>query len=109
MSILTSIRDRLFGDPRCFGAKRSGQWDKVRADWLKEHPTCAATGDTKNLEVHHRIPVHVDSTMELDPHNLITLRRDVHLLLGHLDDWGAWNPAVEQDAKRLAEKIKDRP
>ena len=88
---------------------RSPLWPEVRAAFLKTHPTCEATGTSHNLEVHHVLPFHDDPELELTPGNLITLRRDVHLLLGHLDDWTSYNPHVRADAAALLAAIRSRP
>jgi 5-methylcytosine-specific restriction enzyme A len=91
------------------GMPRSPKWKQVREAFMRAHPRCAATGDTKNLEVHHIRPFHLDPSLELDPSNLITLREDVHLLLGHLCDWHSFNPRVCEDAYYLFQKIENRP
>lgn len=84
---------------------RSPQWRRVRAEWLVTHPRCAACGNARRsqLEVHHRVPFHVDASRELDPTNLITLCVDgpgvhCHLHYGHAGDWRLVNPDVDQAA-----------
>ena len=98
-----------FRDPRCFGCKRSSRWATVRKHYLENHPGCAATGSLDDVEVHHKVPVHVDASKELDEDNLISLRRDVHLLLGHLDDWSSYNKEVAVDAAEYMKKKDRRP
>lgn len=101
---------------------RSPEWKKVRENFLKKNPTCAACGSSLNLQVHHKIPFHVNPLRELDESNLITLcmdEKECHLEVGHGDSWKCYNPKVEDDAKKLLacdsqhrdfliESIKDR-
>ena len=82
---------------------RSGKWPAVRAAHLKRQPACAACGQTKELNVHHRIPFHVDPSLELSPENLITLcehsPQSCHYHFGHCAlSWKAFNPHVVEDA-----------
>lgn len=86
---------------------RSTDWPRLHAQWLKDHPTCAACGGKKGVEVHHKVPVHVDRTQELDPKNLITLCEvpkngnaadTCHLQIGHLGNWFNWNRNVDKQA-----------
>ncbi len=100
------ILDRFRGVP--LGASRSPQWERVRKEWLKTHPTCAVTGDTKNCEVHHIVPFHENESLELDPNNFITLRRDMHLLFGHLLNWSSFNRTVREDSAEWSNKIQTR-
>jgi 5-methylcytosine-specific restriction enzyme A len=80
------------------GGLRSGVWPKVEHDFKSKHPTCAACGGVVNLNVHHMKPFHLDPALELDETNLITLcmeiGHDCHLLIGHGDDFKAFNPNV---------------
>lgn len=84
---------------------RSSQWPALRQQWLADHPRCAACGSSKALEVHHKVPVHVSRSMELDPTNLITLCQNekdtahqCHLMLGHLGNWFNFNRNIEKQA-----------
>lgn len=90
------------------GLERSPHWPHVRAEQLKRQPICQATGmnaPAAELEAHHINPFHFcvlvgRPDLELDLRNLITLARepvDVHLLLGHLDDFKSSNLDVTQD------------
>lgn len=92
------------------GLKRSDQWPRVERAFRKAHPTCAAC-DSASVQVHHVLPFHFAilldrPDLELDPRNLIALcesedgtpANDHHLLLGHLDDFETYNPAVRQFA-----------
>jgi hypothetical protein len=87
---------------------RSGQWQTVRKYFLVEHTSCEGCGATKRLEAHHCVPYHLDKAKELDPDNLICLCRRCHLFIGHLDNWGSYNPMVREDAALWLEKIKKR-
>jgi hypothetical protein len=93
---------------------RSNQWPTVRKAWLKDHPTCAACGSIKSLQVHHKFPFHLDPSKELDPANFITLCEriftDHHLEIGHLGNFKNYNVNVEADAAKMltakASKLK---
>lgn len=88
---------------------RSPKWPNARRAWLAKHPRCEATGCLEEVEVHHIEPFHERPALELDETNFISLRRDVHLLLGHLDNWKSHNPSVVNDARKLRAKIDSRP
>lgn len=84
---------------------RSPLWPQLRNKWLHDHPNCAACGSNKNVEVHHKVPVHVARSLELDPANLITLcesktdkSHECHLRLGHLGNWFNWNRNIDKQA-----------
>jgi len=59
------------------------------------------------------MPVHIDSSKELDPENFITLcelpTHDCHYHFGHLLDWSAYNPDCRQDSAAFKEKVESRP
>ena len=83
---------------------RSSKWPAVRAAHLKRQPACVACGGTKELNVHHRVPFHVDPSLELASDNLITLcersPQSCHYHFGHLSlSWKACNPHVVEDAE----------
>jgi hypothetical protein len=83
------------------GAKRSGEWPTVEKHFKETHPTCAACGTTINIQVHHKIPFHLDRKLELDPTNLISLcmsARECHLQIGHCGSWKLYSPMVEKNA-----------
>lgn len=90
-------------------AKRDKHWGTARKEWLKEHPTCAACGGRKHIEVHHLIPVHVDKRRELDPTNLMTLCRLHHEVIGHFSDWYSWNSEASDDARFYLSRYIIRP
>jgi 5-methylcytosine-specific restriction enzyme A len=83
--------------------KRSSHWRSVEKTHLASHSDCVACGSKAKLNVHHKKPFHLDPSLELDPKNLITLCMAVgkhcHLLIGHGDDFKAYNPDVELDAR----------
>lgn len=87
---------------RKHGLERSSDWPRVAHEHLAHEPACRVCGhDGEGLQVHHIKPFHLFPELELDPNNLITLcevkGRDHHLLIGHLDDWESYNPAVRTD------------
>ena len=95
--------------PTFGGVARSPLWRYVRAQHLKKYPMCAVTGRTYNLEVHHIRPYHLEPSLELDSHNLITLNRDVHFIFGHLMNWSSYNKDIEKDARIMIKKMETRP
>jgi 5-methylcytosine-specific restriction enzyme A len=83
------------------GAKRSTHWPTLEKHFLEEHPTCAACGSKKRLNVHHCMPFHLDPKLELDPNNLITLcmdSKECHLHLGHGGSFKQYCPDVRKYA-----------
>lgn len=114
MTIIKHVIDAAQGK-HPLSERRSSEWPKVRAQHLKEHPTCAACGGSEKLEVHHIQPFHLDHSKELDPENLITLCEsghggvNCHLHFGHLGSFKSWNTSVPLDAPQWLKKIKERP
>lgn len=100
--ILKAIRETIKGKPL---KVRSSKWDAVRDAHVRKFPWCAACGSRSNLQVHHIMPFHLDSSKELDPSNLITLCEksptNCHLNVGHLGNWKKYNSSVREDAMRL--------
>lgn len=81
---------------------RSPLWGKTRDHFIESHPTCAACGSKKDLQVHHIKPFHLHPELELNETNLITLCMDennCHLNIGHGDNFKAYNPNVLDDCK----------
>jgi hypothetical protein len=91
------------------GKPRSGKWQAVEKAFLKRHPRCAVCASVKAVNVHHLVPYHKRSDLELDPLNLITLCRDHHLTFGHLGSWKSWNKMLRIDARLWRAKIRRRP
>lgn len=91
-------------------AARSSKWPALRKEHLKKQPCCMACGSCVKPEVHHIIPVHLDSAKELDPDNLITLcDKYCHFVFGHLMHYKSWNINVINDAKQYLDNINKRP
>ena len=95
------------------GKRRSPKWRAVRAKFLKgKH--CAVCGGSKKLEAHHKMPFHLDPSLELDPTNLIALcegarQINCHLFVGHLGSFQSYNPSVHADAVQWRIKVAERP
>lgn len=102
-------------------APRSKCWHKARADFIADHPDCAACGTMEDCEVHHVRPFHeviadpATAYLECDPSNLITLCRQHHFELGHRcstgkSNWGLCsNPNVRDDAAKWRREHKLPP
>lgn len=86
---------------------RSRAWPLVRRTHLRLEPACQWCGTRDDAEVHHIVPVHVDSTRELDPANLITLCMadgKCHYRRGHRgQSWLAYDPAIRAECNRRKE------
>lgn len=92
-----------------FGSERSGQWRKVRAEHLIKEPVCQACGRSKNLNVHHIVPVAFDKNRELDPENLITLCSDpCHLVFGHFLSYQCYNKQVREMVRAYKKAFDQR-
>ena len=88
---------------------RSPGWWKVRKARIKgDGSKCQACGRTRNLQVHHVLPVHLFPWLELAITNLITLCGPCHLLFGHLNHWKAYNPNVRALARHIRAMILNR-
>ena len=103
------IRDRFLGKV-LQGQRRSSKWRIVRAEYLKEHPTCECCGGKKGIEVHHILPFHLFPELELRKENLMSLckKRGCHFAM-HLYSWKSYNPDAKQDAMLWNEKVENRP
>jgi hypothetical protein len=101
-----SSADGLIRSMMLVGAKRHPQWYAVRAKHLVTSPACAICGVARFVEVHHKVPVHVDDSLELDPGNLVTLCDERasrhHFEVGHGGDWRMWNQAIDADIEYLS-------
>lgn len=95
--------------------RRSAKWEALSKRIIAKHPYCAVCGNTTKRELrgHHKVPVHVDPSRELDEANVVVLCQgktvNCHLLVGHLMSWRSWNVAVDSDIARLASAIQSRP
>ena len=90
---------------------RSGKWPTKRDNFIKGKK-CAACGASKNLVVHHKIPVQVDPTKELDDDNFIVLcskPSNCHFVFGHLHSYLSWNTDVVKDCEDHLKKVRSRP
>jgi hypothetical protein len=88
---------------------RSGKWKTTRKKHLEIQSCCQVCGTKKQLVVHHKIPVSIDSTKENNLENLITLcdYNNCHFLFGHLCDWSNYNQTIFEDAKNWSDRIKN--
>ena len=85
---------------KVLSSKRSSKWPRVRKQFLKINNCCAACKSTTLLQVHHIVPFHYNSALELDPTNFITLcmsKNECHYKLGHGGSFKAYNPYVKED------------
>lgn len=98
--------------PTPFGANRSSRWPAVRKAHLAKYPACECCGNTKDCEVHHKIPVSVDPERELDPTNLMTLCErgpgglNCHIVIGHCGNTKTFNPTAMADAHYIGRMLR---
>ena len=77
----------------------NGRWRKLRNKYVKEKGNvCECCSYTKNIEVHHIVPRHVNPTLTLDWFNLIALCDDCHFHIGHYSNYKNYNPTIFEDA-----------
>ena len=99
---------------KTLGAVRSPEWIKTRAKHLEKNPLCALCGGNKVIEVHHKMPFHLNPKLELDFENLITLCESgkngivCHRAFGHLGNYHCVNFNVVEDVKVWKNKIDTR-
>jgi 5-methylcytosine-specific restriction endonuclease McrA len=100
ITALRSIESRLREKKK--EKQRSPECRRVRDEHLEKFPMCEACGTTKELQVHHIKPFHLDPHLELDEDNLITLcmaKFNCHLNIGHGGSFNMYNPNVIQDSR----------
>lgn len=86
---------------RSIGQKRSSHWRSLEKSILSASPTCAACGSNIRLQVHHKVPFHINPELELEKSNLIVLcmsPKECHYKLGHGENFKAWSETVEEDS-----------
>jgi 5-methylcytosine-specific restriction protein A len=108
-ALVRHVQDVIQGKNTVFGVARSGKWVTVRKHHLEQFPTCTVCGGTKNINVHHIQPFHLQPELELEPTNLLTLcegnpNLNCHLVIGHSFNFKGYNPDVIKDAQELAKK-----
>lgn len=87
--------------------ENSARWKNLRHAHLKKEPACVACGRSRNVEVHHIVPVSVDPLRELDPHNLITLcATPCHIVFGHFFCYHCYNKDVRKVAANFREAMQ---
>lgn len=96
------------------GKARSPHWGSFKREFEKKNPKqCAVCGD-KQVQLHHRLPFHLDPSKELDENNVIWLCEgegtlNHHRGHGHLGSFQSFNKDVVEDAEIWKKKIDSRP
>src|SRR5688572_27342243 len=90
------------------GQPRNSKWDRFRDKLVQAHPYCSVCNTKENLQAHHKKPYHLFRELELVESNIVILCIRCHLLFGHLLDWTAWNPNIDEDIERWHVKIVNR-
>src|SRR3990167_985333 len=116
--IFQRLKDRLRDwwrgtSPLLGGMGRSYKWPAVRKAFLAGHPNCEVCGGKgtflKPLNIHHCQPQHLFPDLELLSENLLTVCREHHFFVCHLNSWKSWNKNVRDDARFWRQKIINRP
>lgn len=80
------------------------EWRKLRNAHIKGQPECQVCDiRAKGNQVHHIIPLRVDSTQFLNPTNLITLCQRHHFWVGHASDWKSANTNLMRSIEAIRE------
>lgn len=112
--LIKAVSDTLRGKSPSLAHRRSGKWPTVRKNFLLLNPRCAVCDGSRNLEVHHKKPFHVEPALELIFSNLITLCEskksgiNCHLFVGHLGNFKNINPNVVEDAAFWKAKLQQK-
>ena len=102
------VRDLVRG---CGLHLRSPQWPEMEKKHLAEEPKCQWCLGTEKLQVHHRMPFHLDPSKELDDNNLITLcevggDENCHFIRGHARNWKSYVSTVREDCDAHQKLLK---
>ena len=87
---------------------RSPLWRALQKKIVAAHPFCSVCGDKSSLQVHHRMPFHLNKSLELLESNLVVLCQRDHFTIGHLFDWRGFNSDVDKDILIWNKKLKER-
>lgn len=108
-NLAETLRAYTADEEPCYGSTpRSPEWSRERAAFIRDNPRCCITGDTKDVDVHHVKPFHLYPELELVRSNLRTIRRDLHLLIGHSGDWSAFNENFDEDVALMRRRRNER-
>ena len=96
--------ERFFINLTAVSVPTQWQMTKAKRAYKKTHPFCAVCGTTKDIEIHHIVPVHVDSSKACDPENFISLcdwrNHGCHYIWGHFRNFRSkWNPDIVEFAE----------
>jgi len=82
------------------GPKALYQCNKAKRLYIKDNRQCVLCGCTRNLEVHHIIPVSVCPELACEPLNFMTLcdtgNHGCHCHFGHLGAFIRFNPRLQE-------------
>lgn len=92
-------------DPLTLGVPRDPKWEHESKLYLKEYPACEICGRREGVVVHHKVPVHVDRSLEMKEDNWKVLCPPCHYYTGHFCHWEWWNPDVDRDGFFLKDKF----
>ena len=112
MNFLRIIWERFFS-PRNVGGVRSSKWPATEKAYRKLRPISEISGSKGTLlnplQVHHKKSFASHPEDELNFANLLTVTREEHYIICHLENWQSLNENIEEDIKIWKEKITTRP
>ena len=76
------------------GSRRHPLWQSCRDNFVK-NKKCSVCCSDKDLEVHHKKPVHEYPELELEEKNLVVLCSRCHFFIGHLYNYATYNDDVD--------------
>lgn len=76
------------------GSRRHHLWRSCRDNFVK-NKKCSVCCSSKDLEVHHKKPVHDYPELELDEKNLVVLCSRCHFCIGHLYNYSMYNDDID--------------
>ena len=80
------------------GVRNTIAYRRAMKEYASLHPNCAFCGRSKDVDVHHKVPVSYAPELAADQSNMITLCRkpQCHLVVGHLGNFKNYNERVAE-------------
>ncbi len=82
-------------------------WSHVARAEIARQPYCSFCSSARKLQVHHVVPLHVDSSKGATPSNLMVLCQPCHLYEAHCGDFQRfYDPAIRDRASRNLQEVE---
>lgn len=91
---------------------RNPEFEPQARKYIEAHPTCLRCGGSRLLQLHHKFPFHLYPHLEMNQEywRVLCMATPVcHLAGGHLLDFSAWNPHVDEDCAKFHAAMTARP